>query len=112
MRYRVHGVSRSTGAEAILVVEAKDHEAAAAVALRHLIVKRVEPEGGLAEPEAFVPPAKEGLDDLASAVQSQATGGADAPNRAAARPWRWLVAVACLVAVVLIALVVMWSRKR
>jgi hypothetical protein len=53
MRYRVHGISRTTGKETTLLVNAKHHEAAHAIGSRQLFVSDVLPEGGLPEPEVF-----------------------------------------------------------
>ena len=55
MRYHVHGQSRTTGKQTTLVINAKHHEAAHAIAQRELIVSQVVPEGGLTEPEVFDP---------------------------------------------------------
>ena len=68
MRYRVHGTSRTTGAQSTLLVEAKNHEAARALASQRLVVGQVEPEGGLAEPEIFERPEKSDMEQLIEAV--------------------------------------------
>jgi hypothetical protein len=95
MRYRVHGISRNTGAATTLIVTAKHHEAAEAIAQRQLVVSEIVPEGGLAEPEIFDRNAADGILPIPkSAVPAQA------PEAAGPSGVRiWLIIVAILLAV-------------
>lgn len=79
MRYRVRGINLETGLETVVVVEAKHHEAAEAVARRQMTVYEVTPEGGLMEPGDFEWKPPEQRDELASAVAQKASGEVKRP---------------------------------
>ena len=74
MRYRVRGMHLGTGKETVVVVEAKHHEAAEAVARRQMTVYEVTPEGGLAEPGDVEWERPKEPDALASAVAQKKAG--------------------------------------
>lgn len=114
MRYRVHGTSRTTGAQSTLLVEAKNHEAARALASQRLVVGRVEPEGGLAEPEIFERPEKSDIEQLAEAVEPGNREAAGARNAVASkrRSRRRLVALSILILVLAVLLLAIWSKSR
>jgi hypothetical protein len=116
MRYRVHGTSRSTGAPATLRVEAKNHDAARAIAARHLVVAQVEPEGGLAEPEIFERPEKAGLEELIAAVQPDGqnrddTEGRPRPKSRAQRQVLLAIVLVLALAAVLLAIWMIGPRR-
>ena len=108
MRYRVHGTSRSTGAPATLRVEAKNHEAARAIAAQHLVVAQVEPEGGLAEPEIFERPEELRLEDLVEATESQGKS----LSKSGAKYRRIIAIGLAFIGALAIVLLAMWFRAR
>ena len=105
MRYRVHGISRTTGKETTLLVNAKHHEAAHAIASRQVLVSEVIPEGGLAEPEVFDPRALDPAPELpvVSSVESQTT----AQSRR-----RWVVPSLVVIAVLGLMVLLIFLRRR
>ena len=114
MRYRVRGIHLSTGKETVLVVNAKHHEAAEAVARREMTVHEVVPEGGLAEPEDFVweRPRESGdkPDDLASAVANAAAREPRKPRRRSPVAERSTLVIVALIFVA--ALLWWWTTHR
>jgi hypothetical protein len=112
MRYRVQGVSRSTGAKAMILVQAKDHDAARTIANRQLIVESVEPEGGLAEPEVFERPEREGLEELTAAVQMQAKEPAGARAKRSGMKWSIITLVAGILVTMIAVLLALWIRRN
>jgi len=99
MRYHVHGISRTTGKQTTLLVNAKHHEAAHAIASRQLLVSEVLPEGGLAEPEVFDPRA---VDGAPSPVESAPPPSPPAPRQRRPRLLLILLVLALLATVFLI----------
>jgi hypothetical protein len=114
MRYHVRGISRTNGRETTLVVEAKHHEAAKAIATRQLIVSEVVPEGGLTEPEAFdprsldAPQIEDPAEALARAVNSRPA--TPTPSRPRRRDQRNLIFIS--LAILLAILVVVLIMRR
>ncbi|HEY8748906.1 MAG TPA: hypothetical protein VIM11_13075 [Tepidisphaeraceae bacterium] len=104
MRYHVHGISRNTGLQTTLVVDAKHHEAAEAIAQRQLVVSEVVPVGGLAEPEIFDRNAADGIPEPFIFDLSPALAIKLRPSRKRI----WLIAMAILLAI----LVVVVLRRR
>src|SRR5882724_8030542 len=109
MRYRVHGIHRGTGAETILVVEAKHHEAAEAIAQRQMIVSQVIPEGGLAEPGVFDWERPKDPNDLASAVAQAAADGKNQSQRPTPAP-RWRLLALIITATIAAAALLGWWK--
>ena len=96
MRYHVRGISRATGKETTLVVNAKHHEAAEAIARREMNVSEVVPEGGLAEPEIFDP--REFDDPPKSKDPTPATRQVPPKIRSSRRRWGIILAGLALLA--------------
>jgi hypothetical protein len=88
------------------VIQAKDHEAARAIATRHLIVHQVEPEGGLSEPDIFEP--TERLSELEAAIQSRGKTATSA-TRSSRKNRIWLILLWIGAALTAVAFVI-WSR--
>jgi hypothetical protein len=105
MRYRVHGISRNTGAETTLIVTAKHHEAAEAIAQRQLVVSEVVPEGGLAEPEVFD---RNAADGILSIPESPAPARPPVTPRGSSK-LIWFMVAAILLGVAVVLLV--WRRS-
>ena len=111
MRYRVHGISRMTGMEATVIVEAKHHDAAEAIAQRQMIVAEVTPEGGLEEPEIFDRNAADRMDQSLVDVVPQSDTGGRSPNRRK-RPGRSGWVIAFVLAIGFLAALLLWLRRH
>src|SRR5579871_4348210 len=109
MRYLVTGVSRTTGRETTLVVNAKHHEAAEAIAQQHLIVSSVTPEGGLSEPEPFDPRSLDPKPEILPTFPSTPTPSFPKPRRPRRVP---TFIISLVLAILLIALFVFVVMRR
>jgi hypothetical protein len=105
MRFHVHGISRSTGVQTTLVVDAKHHEAAEAIAQRQLIVSEVVPEGGLAEPGVFD---RNALDDAPTPAPTHAPAIQPSSRTRPHGKFIWIALAAILLAFLIVVLI--WRR--